>query len=475
MHDKYSNIDKTFTDKGWAAMRDLLDEEMPATVPEERKRRRWIFFLLFFGIGLGIAVGVVAGGLYFMENDIQEMQKAVIQQPIADGSSEINVEEKEDLRIAKEDAGLVENQKLAATAIVNNSQLKNQETSAKQTKKLKNERQNHKIKRLAEEKNLFESINKSNNKISDSSFSAIKESYGVSDTVVGTKEFTDVVEKMKNLNLASTKKVKKDGVDYLAVNDLNEFEIATMMPDFNLNLPASELPDEDTDDKTLKSKARFGIEVGGRIAPNFVGASAGLIYSVPLKNKWSLQTGLNYQYQQRTFTGTPIEADNFASEYLLDDDNGAFEGAYAQNAVRSESEIFTIPQNLNSQYLNMPLRANYQLSEKWSVGAGVTGALLLFASNSYTDGGLLNDNENTSFDDLAISAGGNGAADQKSINKANLRNFDVAGNIGIAFHPSPKWSITANYHHGFVNFFKYSSDKKYNRYANLSLQYHFGQ
>ena len=471
MQDNYPNKDKKFTDKGWAAMRDLLDEEMPVAVPEERKRRRWIFFLLFFGIGLGVAVSVVAGSLYFMENEVKEARKAVMQQPIADGSLAPNFAEKENIKTEK-NTTLVEKQEVTAAAIPNKVALNqplNPEIATNPTAK----REKRSLTRLLKEGVTAEPINGIYNQASPNTL----ENLGISKVADGgAKEFADAVGQMKNLNLINVRKNKEEGIDYVTTNDLTQLEIMSSIPNFSLNLPPLKLPTEETKEQTSKSKASFGVEIAGQGAPNLAGVSAGLVYSLPLKNKWSLRTGLNYQYQRRTFTGTPISLDDVSFE--IDpalSTNEAIQGAYNQNSARGDSAIFTIPQNLNSQYLNIPLSANYHLSPKWSVGAGFTGSLLLFASDNYTDGGLFNENADSFSNDLAIAGGTTGQDEQKSVDKANLRNFDIAGNVGIAFHPSPKWSISANYHHGFVNFFKYSSDKKYNRYGNLSVQYYFGK
>lgn len=475
MQDNYPNIDKKFTDKGWAAMRDLLDEEMPVTAPPEKKRRRWMLFLLLFGIGLGVAIGVVAGSLYFMENEVKEVQNAVIEQPIAEENAATNLERKASLETDEADAILDENKESKTVDILNNAAL-NQEKSVEAATDFNNKNKDEKAKRLLEEKKFFESINGIHNRVT--SMEDVKIALAQIDLDEQVEDFRKKAEDFNFVNVHGETAGKQE-INYLKINGLNELEIIASIPNFAMNLPELELENEDDDKKTTKNKARFGVEIAGQGAPNFEGVSAGLVYAVPLKNKWSLQTGVNYQYQRRTFSGTPIVADvtnSFENYPGLDDE--IIQGAYEENSARSDSAIFTIPQNLSFQYLNIPLRVNYQLTDKWSIGSGLTGSLLLYARNDYTDGGILNDNADGFLfsDDLGVAGAGQGTNEfLKSIDRANLRNFDVAATAGIAFHPSPKWSIAANYHHGFVNYFKYSSDKKYNRYANLSLQYHFGK
>jgi hypothetical protein len=481
MQDNYPNMNKKFTDKGWAAMRDLLDEEMPTGVPEERKRRRWIFFLLFFSIGLGIAVGVVAGGLYFMENDIDETRKAAIQKPIAKGNSVAIPTEKGKDKMASANAILVEKEANNLAKILNDASLSQKiniekgvnlnSNSIKKTAKLNLKA--GKFNSSFNEKSGIKSLNIIDENLTKSHILRNDDNTNVATNLEEEKAINSA-EKANSIVL----KGENGAFNYLAINNLEELEKTALIPDFDLNLPALEILDDEEEENKPKRKARFGVEVAGQGAPNFAGISGGLIYSLSLKNKSSLQTGLNYQYQRRTFSGSPISietASQVVTNYPGLDDEVVLV-AYSGNAARSDSAIFTIPQNLSSHYLNIPLWVNYQLSEKWSVGTGINLALLLFGSNNYTDGGILNDGADVfnTANDLSSGVPVN-FENQKSINKANLRNFDFGATAGVAFHPSPKWSIAANYHHGFVNLFRYSSDKKYNRFANLSLQYHFGK
>mgnify|MGYP000727868318 CR=1 FL=1 len=477
MQDNYPNIDKKFTDNGWAAMRDLLDEELP-TAPPKRKRRGLIFFLLFLGIGVGIAIGIVAGGLYLKEDKPQEAHKNSTQ-PIAKSATEANSSFDEKSAIAQVD-------KETTTEIENATETAGSKSATTTSETLlSNGNGNENMENRVGASSSFKkpdlmAVNDrklSNNQIGNEQ-EIVSLDYQKTTIIEDDTDREQVTPNDDMIGSVTANNIEKNSINPLKMNGLSELVIALNKPDFDLNLPELDEPIAESKKEESNKKGRLGLELGVSGAPNFAGISTGVVFMQPLKDKWSFQAGMNYAYQRRTFEGEPISLSDFESQSPNNPiENGAlddiYQGAYEGNAARSDSAIFTIPQNLSLHYLNIPLRLNYHLSDKWSIGGGVTGSVLLLASNSYTDGGLFNKSAGEAFqaDDTFVSL----ADESRSINKANLQKYDVAANIGIGFHPSPKWSITANYHHGFKNLFRYSDDTAYNRFGNLSIQYYFGK
>ena len=83
-------FDEQFTDFAWEKMKQLLDEEMPATVEQDQKKRRKPFWLWFFLIGFlisGSALGYYTYQTFQLE---EKTENAVL--PVADSTPSINIQ-----------------------------------------------------------------------------------------------------------------------------------------------------------------------------------------------------------------------------------------------------------------------------------------------------------------------------------------------------------------------------------------------
>jgi len=460
MQDNYSRTNRKIEDKGWAAMHELLDRELPMEEPKRKKRGFWIF-LLFFALGLGGTLAIIGGSLYYLEKENQLEENNFAQEPIADlRPSDTENHEIEQLNTTRSTTNGASNSSQEIFPIkkeknknskINQKNSFNAASASPQYSKVENE--------ISKKETLtFTTPNASNN------FSLIID-----------KTVSSLDQKQKQNSTLEAIRIKENYLpNKLIMKDLGLFEVQAKKPNSTVNF--SELDTEREKENSEELKPKIGIEAKQGGSSNFAKISLGLVYAMPLnKEKWSYQIGANYSLQRRIFSDETSESleniFNPIGENSSNDDNEILLQTYSTaEEERFNQFAFTIPRNLRSHYLNLNNELAYQFAPKWSATIGVTASLLLYARNDYTDGGVFSSSD-LSFDADNFSS----SLDQSPINRASLRDYDLAGEIGFGFHPSKKWSIQANYHHGMINLFKYSSDKRFNRYGEVAVRYYFGK
>ena len=433
MQDKDLHINKKFTDRAWADMRRLLDEELPTT----ERRRRFGWWWVLFGLAAFLVTGTAAV-LYFSKKQNQQTAPVKIDQPVA-----------------------FENKAHPATATLAKPTPTTENTaagspvaslhapSAPGSTHLPSAKTTPSAPALgdAPAHPTAKSIEKSLANAEDSSKLPVLEAVASlenkeKEVAHGIERTLLPAEKIPGLNLA--------GLDY-------EATLNSML-------------------KTPAPKKACPIElsayVGGLAAPlsPASGADAGLAIGLPLGNsRFTLEGGPEYAFVQQPLylvvAQSPVtnmgpaslEEEVFVS---VDNEKISTESSQSYNSVTRVSE------SLQMHYANFPLSLKYKASPRISFHGGMNLGILLASSPGYTNGGVL---RNLSDKNLADEYNIN--ADQLRNSGISLSRFDFSATGGARYRLNYRLELDFQYRLGMRDLILSNTEKEYNRFFNLSLHY----
>ena len=424
-----NNSNKNWENKGWEAMQQMLEKELPA---EEKKPKRRAFFWYWAVAGIAVLLGAFFVNLYQSNSNLIVDEKSM---PIADifhVDSDDVFEEEKDLK-ENNDSQIVDNQ--GFTELKNNSNIERKNLNQKKYTQSKTSKKAEIIKNESIVGIQFETPFSDKTTLPEMAVRAT----GISDVFSKKTDENEAIIQNKKLTIFPT--------------------LPRLFADLNLSkIELSEAPKPNSrkvkrvERRKKKTKPVFGLSAG--ITSNIVlsanGIQVGGFVDFPIKSsKFVLQTGINYRLtRQREIrqnwnwgsqhNGNPEGLQNDTDDNLTIDTTAAVNEIassteYYYNNQKNQIESF---QYSNYHTLSVPLGLKYKLHPKWDVLLGTEVSMLLnFLKNNPS--AQLNDRVSASADPAF-----------ESIATFKLRNFDFAGVAAVNFQPSKHWQFNLKYHHG---------------------------
>lgn len=423
-----NNSNKNWENKGWEAMQQMLDQDLPV---EEKEPKRRAIFWYWAAAGIALLIGVVFMNLQRTESNLNMENQLV---PIADIS--------ETKAADVFDKNNTENiQKIDSQAIDSQSFMKKETAKKKEFEsnnstpflKIENSSLNFAQKQLAEN---------SKNLDSKSAKSIVLDRRNVVDNLNSETKITaiDLLENSNENNSIFQNKIEAE-FDRLPI----------LFASLNLaKIELSEAPEpisekvQKVERSTKKVKTTFRLAAGTLVdfAPRVSGFELGGSVDFGRKNsKISFQTGLNYRFSRRQeirleWTEFPVSRANEAYDLAWGTQHNGSGGidpaAISESYYKSGEQIISY-QKYSYHFLSIPINIQYQFRPKWTVSLGLETSFLL----NYIPRSLGLDDDSTSADmNLALS------------DSFKLKKIDLAATAAIKYDLSENWNLKLKVHHG---------------------------
>lgn len=478
------NKNNNLENKGWDAMRILLDNELPeaAATPlfvdekkKENKRRFLIFFLLFLGLsgsGLGYYFyaqnSILNKPIFVNENNKKIAQEIINNQPNIEGKSSKNHQNTEgplsELKndILLEKSNIESNKKTDNSIKYDNGLIKNST--------LQNPDNQLVTSKVNIESNI-ENENKNSLKIDSNSIKKgatternytvyIDEKKAKNDTSLN--KISPILNQEKN-TIIEENKAQNEGINKLiSITDLIEIltpkliyfdDKQELKKDYNILEKTSK-----KDSKKWSYGLILGLNTEGPL--NTLGGVGGVFLEKNLSAKWSINTGLNYRFLSKNvinieYLQTAADASNKATSSTFDP-LVKVNKAYLQNL----------------SYLELPIQINHHFNRKLSVFSGAKIGYLVSQNISATQ------TDNAIFVSTS-SIYGSQNRDQ-IISKNNytssdlgLKKWDIAWVGGVNYRLNQRFSTQLRFDLGLTNIYQPEAVGFYNRFLGLNIMYRF--
>ncbi len=428
---------KKIEDQGWKSMQTMLDQEMPVT---KKSKRRFLFWYWAGGMA-----ALLTGVLFFI-NFYSFEEKTTLDTSIVEKTEitpeRIIDEQKSNSKIDDHSVGsqINKNDEISSTADLNTEiEITTNQSSfstQKTTESTKNIQPSKSQEVIAYNQNEIGSLSKA------------------------------PILKVENSDL-STKREK--------IVELQELPSLTSFVDLEKTNPKFHFFETRKIDPIKKQKSKlqwaFALSALSTTDPRVNGFSSGVAIEIPISNKLSLESGLNYRFVNQKF----IELTERASERLLNLSWGSQHNGndplgmdtissivdLIPGAVRNNSnKNYEYSRKATYHYISLPLKLNYSLSKGSTIQAGIEVSYLLNRDQRSRNFDLLiaNDDNDPSFSSFEFS----GAVNQ-------IKRLDMGINVGYRYRISPKWAMNVSYHHG--NLLQRNEWRVNNRFFKLGAQY----
>jgi hypothetical protein len=478
------NKNNNLEDKGWEAMRLLLDKEQPeiatpTLLSNEKKKenkRRFFFFLLLFLCLFGTSVGyyfstsneIYNTSILINNNDEKINEKTNINNanseekfakisqntegPIRENKNEFITTKTNIEKTINTDNSLKYNKN-----IITETELQNLDNQVV-TPKMKHEN-NVKIENKNELINNFDSIK--NDVSSERNYTVnIDKKIPKHDSVLNTIS-TFLNEEKKGIideEITQNEDIKR----LVLSTDLIEILTPKRIYFEDKNAEKKDYNQLELTYKINPKKWSYGVILGlNTEGPlNTLGGFGGIFLQRDINPKWSLNTGLNYRV---------LSKDVINLEYLQTTADAASKAQTTQlDPLVKVNKAYL--QNL--QYLELPIQINHHFTPKLSVLSGIKIGYLV-SQNVRT---IQTDNA------LFVSTSSIFSSQNKDliINKDNytsrdlgLRKWDIAWVGGINYRLNHRFSAQLRYDLGLTNIYQTEAVGIYNRFLGLNISYRF--
>lgn len=428
-------------DRGWDAMQRLLDEEMPVVAPEKSKKRRFLPFLLLFGLGVMLSLiwiipskpttSIGAFPILMNGSGNNKQPHRLQQSPVAEQAAASNTEiiAFTDFRPATPPPGGDVN--LPASTQPLPSRLQFLPLSAAPLK--------------------IEPLNPSQ----------LDQGYFVG-----------------NFNaLNNTVNSEEPGL----IATLGTLPVQPLFPE---HAEVDELTKIDKKHQRNLLRAHLGLEVGYINGDYFDqhGFTAGVVGQLRWhQSRWGIQSGIHYWRSSQTVdlatsyntTDTLVYEGNI---HVYDDD--IFSTASLMDTVsRSVSLPFTATGSYRHEQIRIPLLVTYQLHPNWQLETGMEVAFTQV--NSWFDRAFQNDDlaletvTDASFGNVGSVNRFDDEAFLSLPNEEVFHKFDFSSRIGLGYVFNKHLTFKASYHHGWRDVFKQAFPKTRQRHFQLAGQWWF--
>lgn len=451
MPDKFTKIDKKFTDQAWNEMSKMLDKEMPVSSSKKIGWKRYLLLLLLVSVGFGAAYGLMAA---FSDLNT-ETKSTKTERPVAkvEKLNSENSLKANDSKVVKDNFN--DSKKITSQTVNSNKVLTSQSNEKKSVSSLNSKQ-----------------LDSKKNNVSISS------------------------DPPKNSRIGSSLKTAKTNNISISIDQLNALPLLNINGFPIENNPLStgfEFVGNGKNKKGLLNPDVLKIKGDGIFHPikTIDGLGGSLVFGYKLNNpKLGFETGIGYQFlttnpaadDKRLFqfnsdadelaAGAENSLDfspkpNFDITVPVDVENNYTVSAEELQDTTGTFSLINFPMDLH--YLRVPFEIYYQISPRWNIKGGMNLSLLL-SSPSPTTGGLLN--FENSINNQKIVANGSYREDFFS-NEIPIRKLDLGASLGMSYKFSKNIEGSFQYNFGLIDHFNLNNLSSKNRYFQLSLAYNF--
>jgi hypothetical protein len=440
MQDKDLHINKKFTDRAWADMRRLLDEELPST----ERRRRFGWWWVLFGLAAFLTTGTAAVLYFSKKNQSLPSAPVKIDQPVALE----NKAQQATATLAQPTQSTESTATGSTAASIHAPQAGDPTTGTEGAARPGKTGPSAKALRgVGLPQPAGKSIEKSFDMPENNSEPTILETMEA--LVDIEKEASEGMghpllpaEKIPGRKLAS--------LDYEATFDSK----------LNVPSPPKSAPIE------------LSAYMGGLATPlnKANGADAGIAIGLPLgKSRFTLEGGPEYAFvQQPLFVLVAQSPANLEPSFVGEEEVivSVNNEKISTESSQSYNSVTRVSESLQMHYANFPLSLKYKASPRISFHGGMNLGILLASSPGYTNGGVL---RNLSDKNLADEYNIN--ADQLRSSGISLSGFDFSATGGVRYRLNYHLELDFQYRLGMRDLILSNTEKEYNRFFNLSLHY----